>query len=165
MRRLTKEQVLMLHARLIEEFGGISGVRDENMLDSALESPFQSFGGDDLYPTIQAKGARLGYGLIRNHCMLDGNKRIGAHAMLVFLALNGIELDYTTGENWREEAEEPKAPGSADVTYVLNTSSKKIHKPSCSSVNDMKDKNKQETTQSRDKLIEEGYTPCKRCNP
>lgn len=77
----------------------------------------------------------------------------------------GIELDYTTGENWREEAEEPKAPGSADVTYVLNTSSKKIHKPSCSSVNDMKDKNKQETTQSRDKLIEEGYTPCKRCNP
>ena len=64
-------------------------------IDSALETPFQSFGGDELYPTIQAKAARLGYGLIKNHCMIDGNKRIGTHAMLVFLALNGIELKYT----------------------------------------------------------------------
>ncbi len=51
-----------------------------------------------LYPTIQAKVARLGYGLIKNHCMVDGNKRIGTHAMLVFLALNGIELKYTQKE-------------------------------------------------------------------
>ena len=108
----------MLHARLIEEFGGISGVRDENMLDSALESPFQSFGGDDLYPTIQAKGARLGYGLIRNHCMLDGNKRIGAHAMLVFLALNGIELDYTQKQLY--ETILSVADGSTDYEGLLN---------------------------------------------
>jgi len=118
MRRLTKGQVLLLHARLIEEFGGISGVRDENMLDSALESPFQSFGGDDLYPTIQAKGARLGYGLIRNHCMLDGNKRIGAHAMLVFLALNGIELDYTQRQLY--EMILSVADGSTDYEGLLN---------------------------------------------
>ena len=58
----------------------------------------QVFGGEELYPTIQAKGTRLGYGLIKNHCMLDGNKRIGTHVMLVFFALNGIELRYTQKE-------------------------------------------------------------------
>ena len=98
MKRLSKEQILMLHSQLIEVSGGSDGVRDYNLLDSALESPFQSFGGEDLYPTVQAKGARLGYGLIKNHCMVDGNKRIGTHAMLVFLALNGIELEYTQKE-------------------------------------------------------------------
>ena len=51
-----------------------------------------------MYPTIQAKAARLGYGLIKNHCMIDGNKRIGTHAKLVFLALNGIELKYMQKE-------------------------------------------------------------------
>ena len=68
------------------------------MLESAVEMPFQAFGGEELYPTIQAKGTRLGFGLIKNHCMLDGNKRIGTHAMLVFFALNGIELQYTQKE-------------------------------------------------------------------
>ena len=98
MKRLSKEQILMLHAQLIEQTGGITGVRDFNLLESAVETPFQAFGGEDLYPTIQAKGTRLGYGLIKNHCMLDGNKRIGTHAMLVFFALNGIELQYTQKE-------------------------------------------------------------------
>ena len=98
MRRLSKEQILLLHTQLIEEFGGTDGVRDYNLLDSALEAPFQSFAGEELYPTIQVKVARLGYGLIKNHTMLDGNKRIGAHAMLVFLALNGIEMKYTQKE-------------------------------------------------------------------
>ena len=88
----------MLHTQLIQQTGGSDGVRDYNLLDSALENPFQSFGGGELYPTIQAKAARLGYGLIKNHCMIDGNKRIGTHAMLVFLALNGIELKYTQKE-------------------------------------------------------------------
>lgn len=98
MKRLSKEQILMLHSQLIEEYGGSDGVRDYNLLDSALENPFQSFGGEELYPTLQAKASRLGYGLIKNHCMIDGNKRIGTHAMLVFLAINGIELDYTQKE-------------------------------------------------------------------
>lgn len=98
MKRLSKEQILMLHSQLIEEYGGSDGVRDYNLLDSALENPFQSFGGEELYPTLQAKAARQGYGLIKNHCMIDGNKRIGTHAMLVFLAINGIELDYTQKE-------------------------------------------------------------------
>lgn len=98
MKRLSKKQILMLHSQLIQQTGGSDGVRDYNLLDSALKTPFQSFGGKDLYPTLQAKAARLGYGLIKNHCMIDGNKRIGTHAMLVFLALNGIELSYTQKE-------------------------------------------------------------------
>ena len=98
MKKLSKEQILMLHTQLIQQTGGSEGVRNYNLRDSALETPFQSFGGDELYPTIQAKAARLGYGLIKNHCMIDGNKRIGTHAMLVFLALNGIELKYMQKE-------------------------------------------------------------------
>ena len=98
MKKLSKKQILMLHTQLIQQPGGSEGVRDYNLLDSALETPFQSFGGDELYPTIQAKAARLGYGLIKNHCMIDGNKRIGTHSMLVFLALNGIELKYMQKE-------------------------------------------------------------------
>ena len=98
MKKLSKKQILMLHTQLIQQTGGSEGVRDYNLLDSALETPFQSFGGDELYPTIQAKAARLGYGLIKNHCMIDGNKRIGTHSMLVFLALNGIELNYMQKE-------------------------------------------------------------------
>ena len=98
MKKLSKEQILMLHKQLIEQTGGSDGVRDYGLLESAVESPFQSFDGEELYPTIQAKAARLGYGLIKNHCMIDGNKRIGTHAMLVFLAVNGIELSYTQKE-------------------------------------------------------------------
>ena len=98
MKKLSKKQILMLHTQLIQQTGGSEVVRDFNLLDSALETPFQSFGGDELYPTIQAKAARLGYGLIKNHCMIDGNKRIGTHSMLVFLALNGIELKYMQKE-------------------------------------------------------------------
>ena len=95
---LSKEQVIALHAQLIEETGGVGGLRDEGLLDSALNAPFQSFGNVEPFPSIQQKAARLGYGLIMNHPFVDGNKRIGAHVMLVFLALNGIELDYTQDE-------------------------------------------------------------------
>ena len=95
---LSKEQVLKLHANLIKATGGSNGIRDEGMLDLALNNPFQSFGGKELYPSIQAKAARLCFGLVRNHAMLDGNKRLGTHVMLVFLALNGYELYYSQKE-------------------------------------------------------------------
>ena len=98
MKRLSKEQLIHLHSMLIAETGGLDGIRDENMLESAVESPFQSFDGIDLYPSIQQKAARLGFSLIKNHAFIDGNKRIGTHAMLVFLALNNIELDYEQDE-------------------------------------------------------------------
>lgn len=96
--RLSKEQVLLMHERLIEATGGSIGIRDEGMLDSALSNPFQSFAGEELYPSVQAKAARLCYGVVKNHPMVDGNKRIGAHVMLVFLMLNGYELSYTQQE-------------------------------------------------------------------
>ena len=96
--RLTKNQLLLLHEELITETGGAAGIRDEGLLDSALAAPFQSFEGHTPYPSLQQKAARLGYGLVKDHPFVDGNKRIGAHAMLVFLALNGIEMDYTQEE-------------------------------------------------------------------
>lgn len=95
---LSKEQVLKLHAGLIKAAGGSGGIRDEGMLDLALNNPFQSFDGKELYPSIQAKAARLCFGLVKNHAMLDGNKRLGTHVMLVFLALNGYELYYRQKE-------------------------------------------------------------------
>ena len=98
MKKLTKEQILMLHNELIRETGGSGGLRDEGLLVSALNAPFQGFGDVDSFPSLQQKGARLGYGLICNHAFVDGNKRIGAHAMLLFLSLNGIELEYTQNE-------------------------------------------------------------------
>ncbi len=98
MKVLTKRQVILLHRQLIEAFGGTDGLREEDLLDSALQAPLQTFGGQDLYPSVQAKAAQLGFGLVRNHPFVDGNKRIGAHAMLVFLSLNGVELAYTQQE-------------------------------------------------------------------
>ena len=96
--RLSKEQVILLHQRLIETTGGSTGIRDEGMLESALSNPFQSFGDVELYPSIQAKAAQLCFGIVKNHPMIDGNKRLGTHVMLVFMALNGYELLYTQQE-------------------------------------------------------------------
>ena len=96
--KLTKEQILLLHTQLIETTGGSDGIRDIGLLESALENPFQSYGGEELYPSIQAKAARLCYGLVKNHAMIDGNKRLGCHVMLVFLALNGYEMKYAQKE-------------------------------------------------------------------
>ena len=98
MKRLTKTQILKMHSLLIQKTGGSDGVRDEGLLDSALNLPFQSFDGEDIYKTIQAKAARLGFSLINNHPFADGNKRIGILAMLVFLEMNGIEIICTDEE-------------------------------------------------------------------
>ena len=96
--RLTKNQILLLQKILIQKFGGISGIRDEKLFDSAVETPFQTFSGQSLYPSITEKAARIGYGLIKNHPFLDGNKRIGLHAMLVFLKANNFSLNCTDSE-------------------------------------------------------------------
>ncbi len=89
---LSKEQILVLHEQLIEETGGSSGLKDEGLLEPALASPFQSFDGKDLFPSVYQKAARLGFGLASNHAFVDGNKRIGAHAMLVFLLVQSGNL-------------------------------------------------------------------------
>lgn len=98
MKILNKRQVLMLYRQLIEQTGGADGVRDDGLLESALNAPFQGFGDTEAFPSLQQKAARLCFGLVRNHPFVDGNKRVGAHAMLVFLGLNGIELEYSQEE-------------------------------------------------------------------
>ena len=94
MKFLTKRQILALHSALAAQSDGIDTLRDEGLLDSAIHAPLQTFDGTPLYSTLLEKAARLGYGLIRNHPFSDGNKRIGAHAMLVTLDVNGVELFY-----------------------------------------------------------------------
>lgn len=98
MNRLTKAQIINMHRLLIQETGGREGIKDEDLLDSALNAPFQTFDGEDLYKTIQAKAAKLGFFLINNHPFIDGNKRIGILAMLTFLEINGIEIKCTDDE-------------------------------------------------------------------
>ena len=98
MRILNKQQILTLHKMLIEQSGGSPEIRDEGLLESALNAPFQSFGDTELYPSLLEKAARLGFGLIKNHPFVDGNKRIGTHAMLSFLNINNAELDYSDKE-------------------------------------------------------------------
>lgn len=93
--RFTKEQVLLLHQLIAEKTGGSIGVRDEGLLESALEAAFSTFGGQELYPSKEEKGARVGFALISNHAFVDGNKRIGMHIMLTFLLVNGIRLNCT----------------------------------------------------------------------
>ena len=93
--RFSEEKVLLLHQLIIAETGGSAELRDIGLLDSALEGIFQTFGGEELYPTKEEKGARLGYTLISNHAFVDGNKRIGMYVMLTFLEVNGIHMDCT----------------------------------------------------------------------
>ena len=96
--RLSKEKVLALHVLLTEATGGDPNIRDLDLLDSALESAFQTFDGAELYPTKEEKGARIGYALISNHAFVDGNKRIGMLVMMTFLEVNGIRLRPTSEE-------------------------------------------------------------------
>ena len=94
MKLISKRQILLLHEQLITAFGGSTGVRDEGMLESAINAPLQTFGGVEFYPTIVDKSVRLCFGLIKNHPFIDGNKRIGTHAMLVQLKMNNVHLQY-----------------------------------------------------------------------
>ena len=91
--KLSKEKVLLLHQLIAEETGGSIGVRDEGLLEAALESAYAGFGETEFYPTKEEKGAKIGFELISNHAFVDGNKRIGMYVMLTFLEVNGIPLN------------------------------------------------------------------------
>ena len=93
--RFSKEKLLLLHQIMAQATGGSIGVRDEGLLESAMEAAFSTFGGVELYPTKEEKAARLGFSLISNHAFVDGNKRIGLYVMLTFLEVNGIRMDCT----------------------------------------------------------------------
>ena len=90
--KFSQEKVLLLHKLITEETGGDPNIRDLALLDSELESAFQTFDGQELYPTKEEKGARIGYALISNHAFVDGNKRIGMYVLLTFLEVNGIRI-------------------------------------------------------------------------
>ena len=96
--KFSKEKVLLLHKLIAEETGGSIGVRDEALLESALEAAFAGFGDKEFYPTKEEKAARLGYSLVSNHAFVDGNKRIGMYVMITFLEVNGIHMDCTNEE-------------------------------------------------------------------
>ncbi len=82
--------ILALHQKSIIDFGGSPGIRDIGLLESAIARPFQTFGGEDLYPTIFEKAAALAESLIVNHPFVDGNKRTGMLAMSGFLIVNNF---------------------------------------------------------------------------
>ena len=98
MTTFSKEKVLLLHQLMAEATGGDVGVRDEALLESAIENIFATFDGVELYPSKEEKAAQLGFSLISNHAFVDGNKRIGMYLMLSFLELNGIRIDATSEE-------------------------------------------------------------------
>lgn len=91
--KFSKEKILLLHQVMAEATGGDVGVRDDALLESAIENIYATFDGIELYSTKEEKAARLGYSLISNHAFVDGNKRIGMYIMISFLELNGIKID------------------------------------------------------------------------
>ena len=96
--RLTKKDLYTLYKIIVNNSGGTIGIKDEALLESAINAPFQTFSNIDLYTSIIEKSARLCYGLISNHPFIDGNKRIGIFTMLVFLKLNEVNINFTDEE-------------------------------------------------------------------
>ena len=95
---LSIDTVKQMHKLIAERTGGSPALREAALLESSLASPFQTFGGTELYPTLLEKGVMLGYGLICNHPFVDGNKRIGILAMLTFFKINGCEITATSDD-------------------------------------------------------------------
>ncbi len=116
--RISKEKVLQLHRYMASATGGSAGLREEGLLESALETAFSGFGGREFYPTVEEKAARLGYSLIANHAFLDGNKRIGVYVMLIFLQVNGRHLTCTNEDVVK--AGLAVADGSMDYEALLH---------------------------------------------
>ena len=98
MKMLSKSQIIALHGMAIRQTGGSAGLRDEGAVDAALAAPFQTFGGNALYPSIKAQIARLCYGLIQNHPFVDGNKITGMLVLLVCCEINGMAIEITDEE-------------------------------------------------------------------
>ena len=94
------DEVIKIHEKLIEEFGGAQGLRNKGLLESALESPFQTFGGKELLPTPEEKAAALLENLVKNHPFVDGNKRIGYTVFRLFLMAHGKDIEAPEAEKY-----------------------------------------------------------------
>ncbi len=116
--RLTEHQVLSVHEMMIKATGGLGGTHDMGLLQSALNAPFQTFGGKEVYPSLLSKAAAMCRSVISNHPFIDGNKRTGIHVMLIFLELNGVQPDYTQEE--LIDLGLGVAAGDLDVNDILN---------------------------------------------
>jgi len=95
---LSVADVIDLHKKIITATGGLIGIRDLGLLESAVIGCYQSFGGVDLYPDIIQKAARIAYAICKNHPFSDGNKRTAVTSMLVLLRMNGIVLSHSQQE-------------------------------------------------------------------
>lgn len=98
MRGLSVSDIIVLHQKVIDKTGGSHGIRDIGLIESAVSRAYATFGGNDLYETVEAKIAATAYSLVSNHGFVDGNKRIGITAMLLLLRLNGYKLQYSQQE-------------------------------------------------------------------
>ena len=96
--QFTIQDIYELHIQLEKTFILSSGIRDKNLLASAVNTPFQTFMGNDLYPSIYDKAAQLCYGIANNHPFTDGNKRTALHSMYVYLIINGFDITATQQE-------------------------------------------------------------------
>ena len=92
------DEVIEMHEKLINRTGGSHGIRDAELLKGALANPLQTFEGEDLYPSDIEKISVLTHSVINNHCMVDGNKRLGISLMGVLCRLNNINITYTQSE-------------------------------------------------------------------
>jgi len=97
---ITRELIDELHELSLKAYGGGSGTRDESMLESAIARPFQTFGGEPLYPTVYEKAAAIAQSIIINHPYIDGNKRTGLLAMIAMLEVYGFELTAESNETY-----------------------------------------------------------------
>lgn len=95
---LSIEQIEALHDSQVDAYGGAGGLRDRAGLESAVARPAMTFGGEDLYSDLAAKAAALMHSLVMNHPFVDGNKRVGAQAALVFILVNESELNVSSDE-------------------------------------------------------------------
>jgi death-on-curing protein len=95
---LTVDEVITLHSKLIAVTGGSDGLRDKGLLESAIMNCYQTFGGEELYPGVIEKAARLAFGICANHPFVDGNKRAAVTSLLMILRLNDIAVSYTQKE-------------------------------------------------------------------
>lgn len=92
--RLLLNDILTFHERLEKA----TGIRDFGLIESAVNAPFQTFGGEFLYPAVEERAARLFYGLVKNHGFIDGNKRVALHATELYLMLYGFKLNCSQSE-------------------------------------------------------------------